>query len=67
MRRHDPTRTESPLNSTISVVLYVYQQAFQALPAKMGYASPMTVVLFLMILAITIVQLKVLSRNNNDY
>ena len=59
--------TGGPLNSTISIVLYVYQQAFQQLPAKMGYASAMTVVLFLMILAITIIQLKVLSRNNNEY
>jgi len=59
--------TGGPLNSTISIVLYVYQQAFQQLPAKMGYASAMTVVLFLMILAITILQLKVLSRNNNEY
>jgi ABC-type sugar transport system permease subunit len=33
----------------------------------MGYASAMTVVLFVMILAITVFQLKVLSRNNNDY
>ena len=59
--------TGGPLNSTISIVLYVYQQAFQSLPSKMGYASAMTVVLFLMILAITVIQLKVLSRNNNDY
>jgi multiple sugar transport system permease protein len=59
--------TGGPLNSTISIVLYVYQQAFQALPAKMGYASAMTVVLFLMILVITVVQLRVLSRANNDY
>ncbi|MDP9358667.1 MAG: sugar ABC transporter permease [Chloroflexota bacterium] len=59
--------TGGPLNSTISIVLYVYQQAFQSLPSKMGYASAMTVVLFLMILAITVFQLKVLSRNNNDY
>lgn len=59
--------TGGPLNSTISLVLYVYQQAFTALPSKMGYASAMTVVLFLMILLITIVQLKVLSRNNVDY
>jgi multiple sugar transport system permease protein len=51
-----------PLNSTLSLVLYVYQQAFANLPSRMGYASAMTVVLFLMILAITIVQLKVLSR-----
>jgi multiple sugar transport system permease protein len=59
--------TGGPLNSTISLVLYVYQQAFTALPSKMGYASAMTVVLFLMILVITILQLKVLSRNNVDY
>ncbi len=59
--------TGGPLNSTISVVLYVYQQAFQSMPSKMGYASAMTAVLFLMILVITIVQLKVLSRNNNEY
>jgi multiple sugar transport system permease protein len=48
-------------------VLYVYQAAFTALPSKMGYASAMTVVLFLMILAVTIVQLKVLSRDNYDF
>ena len=67
IRSMSSSGTGGPLNSTISVVLYVYQQAFQALPAKMGYASAMTVVLFLMILVITIFQLKVLSRNNNDY
>jgi multiple sugar transport system permease protein len=59
--------TGGPLNSTISIVLYVYQQAFQSMPSKMGYAAAMTVVLFLMILVITIVQLKVLSRDTNDY
>ena len=55
--------TGGPLNSTISLVLYVYQQAFQELPSKMGYASAMTVVLFLIILLITIIQLKVLQRD----
>jgi multiple sugar transport system permease protein len=59
--------TGGPLNSTISLVLYVYQQAFTSLPSKMGYASAMTVVLFLMILLVTVVQLKVLSRDNVDY
>ena len=59
--------TGGPLNSTISLVLYVYQQAFTALPSKMGYASAMTVVLFMIILVITIVQLKLFSRDNNDY
>jgi multiple sugar transport system permease protein len=51
-----------PLNSTVSVVLYVYQKAFQSLPSEMGYAAAMMVVLFVMILMITILQLKVLSR-----
>jgi len=55
--------TGGPLNSTISIVLYVYQKAFQDLPSKMGYASAMTVVLFAMILVITISQLKVLQRD----
>lgn len=58
--------TGGPLNSTISVVLYVYQQAFQSMPSKMGYASAMTVVLFAIILAITVVQLKVLSRDTSE-
>lgn len=59
--------TGGPLNSTISLVLYVYQQAFTSLPSKMGYASAMTVVLFLMILVITVFQLRILQRNNTDY
>lgn len=57
--------TGGPLNSTISIVLYVYQQAFASLPSKMGYASAMTVVLFIIILGITIVQLKVLQRDTD--
>lgn len=63
IRQMSTAGTGGPLNSTISVVLYVYQQAFQALPSKMGYASAMTVVLFAMILLITIFQLKVLQRD----
>ena len=59
--------TGGPLNSTISLVLYVYQQAFASLPSKMGYASAMTVVLFLMILGDDDLQFKVLQRYNNDY
>lgn len=63
IRQMSSAGTGGPLNSTISVVLYVYQQAFQSLPSKMGYASAMTVVLFAMILLITIFQLKVLQRD----
>ncbi len=53
--------TGGPLNSTLSLVLYVYQKAFGG-AYQMGYASAMTVVLFVLILTITVVQLRVISR-----
>jgi len=49
-----------PLGSTETVVLYVYQQGFQRF--RMGQAAAATVVLFGAILAITLVQLRSLSR-----
>ena len=49
-----------PLNSTISMVLYIYQLAF--VNYKMGYASAATVVLFVIILAISLFQMKVLDK-----
>ncbi|TAH48578.1 MAG: sugar ABC transporter permease [Chloroflexota bacterium] len=49
-----------PLNSTKSLVLFIYQQAFQSF--KMGYAAAGTVVLFAIILLITLIQLRVTSR-----
>lgn len=56
------TTNGGPLNSTTSLVLYVYQLSFQTLPARMGYGAAVTVVLFVMILIITVVQLTVLTR-----
>jgi multiple sugar transport system permease protein len=53
--------TGGPLNSTISLVLYVYQKAFGG-AYQMGYASAMTVVLFVLILSVTLLQLRVLTR-----
>lgn len=49
-----------PLNSTISVVVYIYQLAFKQF--DMGLASAATVILFLFILALTIFQMKVLTK-----
>ncbi|MBP1948345.1 MULTISPECIES: carbohydrate ABC transporter permease [Virgibacillus] len=49
-----------PLDSTISVVVYIYQQAFQQY--DMGMASAATVILFLFILGLTIFQMKVLTK-----
>lgn len=47
-----------PLNSTKPLVLYIYNSAFRRF--DMGYAAAMTVVLFLIILIITLIQLKVM-------
>lgn len=52
-----------PLNSTKPLVLYIYQKAF--ISFDMGIASSASVVLFLMIMAITFIQLKFLKGNVN--
>ncbi|MEW9122990.1 MAG: sugar ABC transporter permease [Thermotaleaceae bacterium] len=49
-----------PLNASTSLVLEIYQLAF--VNYKMGMASAATVVLFIIILLITIFQMKVLTR-----
>lgn len=49
-----------PLNSTTTVVLRVYREAFQSF--NMGYAAALTVVLFAIILFITVLQLGLTSR-----
>ncbi len=51
-----------PLSSTTTVTLRVYREAFSSF--NMGYASALTVALFVMIMMITAVQLKFFSRNN---
>ena len=48
-----------PLGSTTVIVYYLYQQAFQQF--NMGYGSAIAVVLFLIILGLTLIQVKVLG------
>ncbi len=55
-----PGGTGGPLNSTTTVVLEVYKEGFSR--NHMGYAGALTVVLFFIILLITIIQLRFLSR-----
>jgi len=55
-----PQGTGGPLNSTTTVVLEVYKEGFSR--NNMGYAGALTVLLFLAILLITIVQLRFLQR-----
>lgn len=55
-----PQGTGGPLKSTTTVVLEVYRNGFSSF--DMGYAAALTVLLFFMILLITVVQLRFLSR-----
>jgi multiple sugar transport system permease protein len=55
MTTNDPG---GPLNSTKPLVLLIYQTAFSAF--DMGYAAAQTVVLFLILLAVSLVQLRIL-------
>jgi multiple sugar transport system permease protein len=52
-----------PLNSTTTVVLRIYREAFQRL--DMGYASALTVLLFAIILVVTILQIRLTTRTTN--
>lgn len=48
-----------PLNTTKPLVLMIYQTAFKSF--DMGYASAQTVVLFLILLAVSLIQLRILK------
>ncbi len=58
--KHEPRGAGGPLNSTTTVVLEVYKEGFASF--NMGYAAALTVVLFVIILIITVVQLRLLTR-----
>lgn len=45
-----------PLNSTLSIVLYLYEQGFQYF--NLGYASTIAVVLFLIIMGMTLLRMR---------
>ena len=49
-----------PLNSTTTVVLRVVREAFDS--NNMGFASALTVVLFMIILVVTVIQLRLTTR-----
>jgi multiple sugar transport system permease protein len=60
----NPTDKGGPLDSTLSVALYIYRAGFEG--SRLGYAAAVTVVLFVIILLFTLLQLTVL-RKRVDY
>lgn len=53
-----------PAGATTTAVFYIYQTAFQFL--QLGYASALSVVLFLIILAISVLQLRIFRHESLD-
>ena len=51
-----------PLNSTKPLVLYIYESAFRSY--KMGYAAAQTLVLFVILLTISLVQLRLIRSRS---
>lgn len=49
-----------PLGSTLTIALYMYQQAFQRF--QIGYAAAVTVLLFFIIMVVTVLQLRLTQR-----
>jgi ABC-type sugar transport system permease subunit/ABC-type glycerol-3-phosphate transport system substrate-binding protein len=56
----DPSKPIGPVDSLLMPVVYLFQNAFQYF--KMGYASAIAWILFIIILALTVVQLKLAPR-----
>jgi ABC-type sugar transport system permease subunit len=53
-----------PLFHTESVVMYLYQRGF--INFKLGYATAIAMVLFALILAVSVVQLRLLRYRDDD-
>ncbi|OAN15745.1 sugar ABC transporter permease [Exiguobacterium sp. RIT452] len=53
-----------PLNSTTSLALFIYQNGFQL--SNFGYAAAGSVVLFVLIITVTLIQFRV-QKNENPY
>lgn len=58
------TTNGGPLDSTRVIVHYIVQNAFSFY--KMGYASAMSMVLCLVMLAYTVIQMQIMRANEND-
>jgi multiple sugar transport system permease protein len=56
----DPSRPMGPVDSLLTPVVYLFKNAFQYF--KMGYASALAWILFILILVLTLIQLKLAPR-----
>lgn len=54
-----------PLDSTTSIALFIYRNGFQL--SNFGYAAAGSVILFIMIITITLIQFKLQRNSDQDY
>jgi ABC-type sugar transport systems, permease components len=60
------TTQGGPLNKTETIVGYIYNTGFQMAPYDLGYASAISVMLFVLIMAITLVMNQYFLRKESD-
>jgi multiple sugar transport system permease protein len=60
----DVTTSGGPVNATRVIYLYIFEQAFGR--RNFGYASAMSVVLFLILAIVTVAQMRLLRANESD-
>ncbi|MBI5563466.1 MAG: sugar ABC transporter permease [Chloroflexi bacterium] len=58
------TTKGGPINATKVITWYIYDYAFGRF--QMGYATAIAVALFVILIAVTIVQMRILNANNSD-
>ncbi|PRX08793.1 UNVERIFIED_ORG: carbohydrate ABC transporter membrane protein 1 (CUT1 family) [Martelella mediterranea] len=58
------TTRGGPADSTRAVLWYIYENAFQF--SRMGYASAMSMVLFVILILVTLLQMKLLHADRSD-
>lgn len=58
-------KTSASYNSVQTVVMYLYKFGFETGTTQVGYASAIAYVLFLIILAVSILQLKIVNRKGD--
>lgn len=58
------TTQGGPVNATRAIVWYIYENAFQFF--RMGYASALSVVLFLILITVTILQMRFLQGSRSE-
>ncbi|MCB0133258.1 MAG: sugar ABC transporter permease, partial [Caldilineaceae bacterium] len=59
------TTQGGPINATKVLNWFIYEQAFERF--NMGYATAVSVVLFLILISVSIIQMRLMRADESDY